>query len=51
MDVAGIAELMRQPTEKMFEAMRAGETLQELDKDEINAEIKRLYNKSDKDLR
>lgn len=51
MDVSGLVEVMMPRTMKMFEAMREGRPAPEWDKDEINAELARLPDKPDEDLR
>ena len=51
MDVSALVEVMMPHTMKMFEAMREGRPAPELDKDELNAELARLPDKPDEDLR
>jgi hypothetical protein len=51
MDVSALVEVMMPRTMKMFEAMRAGQPTREWDKDEINAELARLPDKPDENLR
>ena len=50
MDVAAIVKALEPHMTKMFQAMKAGESAQELDKDDINAELARLPAKPDEDL-
>lgn len=51
MDVRAIVEFMMPRTLKMHEAMMSGQPVEELDKDQINAEISRLPWGPDEDLR
>jgi hypothetical protein len=51
MDVSALVEVIMPHTMKLFEAMRQGQPTQELDKDELNAELARLPDKPDEDLR
>lgn len=51
MDVNAIVRVLMPHTTKRVERRRAGEPAQELDKDEINAELARLPDKPDENLR
>lgn len=51
MDVSALVEVMMPRMMKMFEGMRPGEPAKDWDKDEINAELARLPDKPDEDLR
>lgn len=51
MDVNSLVGVLMSHMKNPFEAMRAGEPAQELDKDEINAALARLPDKPDEDLR
>jgi hypothetical protein len=51
MDIAALAKTMAPHLMEMFKAMREGRPAKELDKDEINAELARLPDKPDEDLR
>ncbi len=51
MDVSALAGVMMPHMSKMMEAMQAGDPPKELDKDELNAELARLPDKPDENLR
>jgi hypothetical protein len=51
MDVQAVISAMMPHVNRTFEAMRTGQPPSELDKDEINAELARLPDKPDEDLR
>jgi hypothetical protein len=51
MDIHALVGVMMPRMTKMFEAMRAGQQEKELDKDELNAELARLPDKPDENLR
>ncbi len=51
MDLNAIIGVMMPKVTEMFEAMRAGDSARELDKDEINSELARLSDKPDENLR
>lgn len=51
MDINALVGVMMPRMMKSFEAMRAGEPAKEFDKDELNAELARLPDKPDEQLR
>jgi hypothetical protein len=51
MDVQAIVNVTTPHWTKMFEAIRAGQPAKEPNKDEINAELARLPDKPDENLR
>ena len=51
MDMPALIDVMMPHITKMFEAMRAGQSTKELDKDEVNAELACLPGKPDENLR
>lgn len=51
MDVSALLGVIMPHAAKTLEAMRAGEPTKELDKDELNAELARLPDKPDENLR